>query len=74
MSPRTPRTICSIAAPPLAFLVGCVQAWTAPCFLHSDDGERTKLRLPRDMESCSRDLDEKIRLALRYRLAFDPFQ
>ena len=36
--------------------VGQVQAWTAPCSLHSDEGEQGKHRLVRKMLSCSRNL------------------
>jgi len=53
--------MCSSASPPL-FLVDQAPTLSAPCMLHSDEGERGKRRLVRRMESCSRDLGEKIGL------------
>jgi len=38
-----PRTVCS-SAPPRAFLVGLVQALTAPCLEYPDEGDRSKHR------------------------------
>ena len=48
-----PRTACS-SAPPRAFLLGWAQAWTAPCSLHSEEGERGKGLRVREMNPCSR--------------------